>query len=154
MGTEMVRILKDRFFWYIVTLMGMIGGLAYAANLPTLGSLGPSVDWELTYANVLRVMFLATVAMATWKFGVRGGLIAYLSIMLIALPFAIEDTKEVWRPHYLLELGIWAAIGGIFIWLIGRQKMGRRLLEQSAEELERRAQKLSREITERKRALS
>lgn len=130
----------------------MIGSLAYFANLPILGSLGPSVDWELTYTNILRVMFLGTVALATWRFGVRGGLFAYLATMLIALPFAIEATEEVWRPHYLLELGIWVAIGGVFIWLIGREKMGRSLLEQSAEELERRAQKLSREITERKRA--
>ncbi len=152
MKIKMAHILKDRFFWYIVGLTGLIGGLAYSATLPALGSLGPSSDWELTYNNVLRVLFLATVAIATWRFGGRGGLVTYLIILIIGLPYIIEATKDVFRPHYLLELGIIATIGGAFIWLIARQKVGRRLLEQTAEELRQQAHKLSREIIERKQA--
>lgn len=45
-----------------------------------------------------------------------------------------------------------AAIGLAFIWLIGQQKKGKRLIEQTAEELKRRADRLNREIAERKRA--
>ena len=148
----MAGTFKDRFFWYIVILIGLIGGLAYTADLPVLGSLAPSEDWELTYTNVLRILFLATVAMAAWRFGTRGGLATYLAIVLVAMPYAIKTTMDMWRPHLLLELGIIAAIGLAFIWLIGQQKEGKRLLEQTAEELKRRADKLNREITERKRA--
>ncbi len=148
----MARILKDRFFWYIVGLTGLIGGLAYSANLPTLGSLAPFSDWELTYTSVLRLLFLGAVAMAAWRFGTKGGVVTYLTIVIIGLPYMIEATKDVWRPHFLLELGIIAATGAAFIWLIGQQKEGRRLLEQNAEELRRRAHRLSREIIERKRA--
>ncbi len=148
----MARILKDRIFWYIVALTGCIAGLAYSANLPTIGSLAPSADWELTYTNVIRLLFLASVAMATWRFGTKGGVVTYLTIVIIGIPYMIEATKGVWRPHFLLELGIIAATGVGFVWLIGRQKEGSRLLEQSAEELRQRAHRLNREIKERKRA--
>lgn len=148
----MVRILKDRIFWYIVALTGFIAGLAFSANLPMLGSLDPSNDWELTYTNVMRILFLGTVALATWRFGVRGGLLIYLTILMIGLPYTIETTKDVWRPHFLLDVSIVIATGAAFIWLIGRQKEGRRLLEQNAEELRQQAHRLNREITERKRA--
>ena len=152
MRIKMAGILKDRFFWYIVVLIAVIGGLAFNADLPVLGSLAPSADWELAYTNVLRVLYLGTVAMATWKFGTRGGLGAYLIIVLIGLPYTIGVTQGMWRPHLLLEIGVMAAIGLAFIWLIGQQKKGKRLLEQTAEELKRRADSLNREITERKRA--
>ena len=148
----MASILKDRFLWYIVVLITVIGGLAFNADLPILGSLAPSADWELAYTNVLRVLYLGTVAMATWRFGTKGGLVAYLIIVIIGLPYTIGVTQGMWRPHLLLELGIMATIGLAFIWLIGQQKKGKRLLEQTAEELKRRADSLNREITERKRA--
>jgi signal transduction histidine kinase len=152
MKIKMAHVLRDRVFWYLVVLTGLISGLSFTADLPTLGSLDPSSDWELAYTNIMRILFLATVAMATWRFGIRGGLISYLTILIIGLPYTIETTKDLWRPHFLLDVGIIAAIGAAFIWLIGREKEGRRLLEQNAEELRQQAHKQNREITERKRA--
>lgn len=148
----MTSLLKDRFFWYIVLLVIVIGGLAYFIDLKALGLLTPSEDWELAYLNVMLILFLATVAMATWRFGTKGGLFSYIAITLISVPYIINSEINIWQPQTTLQIATIGITGLVFIWMIGRQKEVNELLEKTTIELRQQADKLNREIIERKKA--
>ena len=148
----MPLLLKDRFFWYIVLLVFITGGLAYVVDLKAIGLLSPSEDWELAYLSVMLILFLATVAIATWRFGTKGGLFSYIAIALISVPYITNSEINIWQPQTTLEIVTIAITGLVFIWMIGRQKEVNELLEKTTEELRQQADKLNQEIIERKRA--
>jgi len=145
---QMARFLKDRYFWYVAALAVFAGIFAYAPDVAALSGLAPRESWELAYYVALyRFLFLVSVAIAAWRFGVKGGLATCFALGLIILSPLIGS---VWGPDAWLEIGLF--FGGIlFSWLIGRQGEMKRLLEESTEELRRQAAKLNLEITERKR---
>ena len=146
---QMARFLKDRYFWYIAAPAVFVGIFTYAPDIAALGGLAPREGWELAYYVALyRFLFLVSVAIAAWRFGVKGGLAACFALGPIILsPFIVS----LWGPNAWLEIGIIIA-GILFSWLIGRQGKMRRLLEKNTEELRRQAARLSLEITQRKQA--
>ena len=145
-------LLKDRYFWYVTLLVIVIGGLAYVIDLRDIGKLTPSEDWDLAYLNVILILFLATVAIATWKFGITGGLFSYIAISSISVPYIINSEINIWQPQTTLQIVTIAITGLVFIWMIGRGKEVNELLENTTKELRQQADKLNREIIERKRA--
>ncbi|MBA7660194.1 Adaptive-response sensory-kinase SasA [subsurface metagenome] len=144
---QMARFLKDRYFWYIAALAVFVGIFTYAPDIAALGGLAPREGWELAYYVALyRFLFLVSVTIAAWRFGVKGGLAACFVLGPIILsPFIVS----LWGPNAWLEIGVIIA-GILFSWLIGRQGKMKRLLEENTEELRRQAARLSLEITQRK----
>ncbi len=151
-NSKMTSLLKDRFFWYIFLLVIVIGGLANVIDLKTIGLLTPSEDWELAFLNVMLILFLATVAMATWRFGTKGGLFSYSAILVIAIPYILNSEISIWQPQTTIQIVTIMTTGLVFIWMIGRQKEVNELLEKTTIELRQQADQLNQEIIERKRA--
>lgn len=148
----MTSLLKDRFFWYIVLLVIVIGGLANVVDLKAIGLFTPSEDWELAFLSVMLILFLATVTLATWRFGTKGGLFSYSAITVIAIPYILNSEISIWQPQTTLQITTIMTTGLVFIWMIGRQKEANELLEKTTTELKQQADELNQEIIERKRA--
>lgn len=144
----MRRLLKDRFYWYMVILIAFTGIFAYAPEVITLSGITPRENWELEYYITLyRFLFLISVTIAAWRFGIKGGLVICSILGLIILPLFLEQIQQ---PNTWIDVGVFSA-GILFSWLIGRQGEIKRLLEKSTEELQHQAVRLNQEITERKR---
>ncbi len=131
----MARLLRDRYFWYIVTLVVIIGSLVYIEGTVALSWIYGFEEWHLVYMAFQRTLFLGTVAVVAWRFGIKGGLAACLVIGLMVLPHAVSEVVSPWRPDFLAELMIVGAIGVTFSWLIG----GRRRAEETLRESEERS---------------
>jgi PAS domain S-box-containing protein len=145
----MTRILKDRYFWYIVVLSIVIGIFAYASEIASFFRLSILGGQDLAYYTAIyRFLFTVAVAITAWRFGVKWALAFSLLVGPVILSLVIADfsSSNTW-----LDIGI-VAIGVLFSWLIGRQGELKKLLEHRTKELERRERKLSLEIAERKKA--
>lgn len=134
----MAKLIRDGYFWLIVVLAVLLGILVYVPSISTQHWLPPYEEWELTYLAIQRPLFLIVVAFAAWRFGTRGGLNTYLAVTLMAAPHAAIDLiRANWQPQLILDLTAIGAVGLFFIWLIGRQEKGGRLLREAADRLEK-----------------
>jgi two-component system sensor histidine kinase DegS len=79
------RTLADRSFWAVVTILAVTTLLHYfrSALLPA------PVNAFLTRHAVDRILFLLPVTIATYAFGLKGGLIALAAIFVAMLPRAV-----------------------------------------------------------------
>ena len=145
----MTRFLKDRYFWYIAIMVVLTGVFTYAADIAALIGLAAQGGWELTYYVALhRFLFIVSVAIAAWRFGVKGGLATCFILGLIILSSFV---LSLWPPDIWLQIGI-ISVSILFSWLIGKQGKMKRLLEENTEELRRQAARLSLEISQRQQA--
>ena len=145
----MKKYMKDRYFWYIVTLAFPVIIFTYAADFTSLTGLVTSQGWEPTYyVSFQRFFFIVCASIAAWKFGIKWGLVTCLILGPVIISHYIVSPE---RYDILLQV-IVILIGAMSSWLVGRQGKLKRLLEESSEELKRQAEKLNLEINERKRA--
>lgn len=63
---KMARLLKDRYFWYVVTFAVFLGIFTYAADIAALSGLAPREDWELTYYVALHRFLFQTRLNIVW----------------------------------------------------------------------------------------
>jgi len=142
-------LLRDRYFWYVVTLAIFIGIFAYAPEISASIGLGPRPDWELSYYIALyRVIFVLSAAIAAWRYGIKGGLVTTGLLAPIVFSPVILGLREI---NILLELGL-VIVGIMVSFLIGRQGYMQKLLKTTANELQQQTLQLKQEIAERKRA--
>lgn len=118
-----VELLKDGYFWLIVTAAVFLGTFSYLHDIGKVAWLPPYEEWHLVYMAVERALFLGVVGVAAWRFGVKGGLAACFPLWLIILwSNTILRTEH---PEALLELGVILVAGVILSWLVGtRKRMG------------------------------
>ena len=145
----MVKILRDRYLWFLVALAVVIGALSYAADIITLMELGPHEQWELAFFEALhRFFYLLVAAIASWRFGLKGGLVACFILGQIILS---PHLREMWQPAMWVEIGI-IILGFVISWLISKYEKGRELLKRTIVELGQQTKELVQEITERQQA--
>jgi len=117
--------------------------LAALINLPVMG------DWQLAFCiAVYRLLFLLSVALAAWRFGVKGGLIVCLIVGPAILSIVVADFLN---PGVWIDIAV-VAMGIMFSWVIGKQGGMKRALEKTTEALIRQSTMLGSEVIERKRA--
>jgi len=130
--------------------MAFLAGIfAYAPQVAKLVHFPYTGDWQLAcYLAAYRLLFLLSVAMAAWRFGVKGGLIVCLIVGPVILSVVVADlsTPSVW-----LDVAV-VAIGIMFSWVVGKQGEMKQALEKTTEELIRQSTMLESEVIERKRA--
>ncbi len=142
------RFLKDHYLWFIVTLVLSAGVSTYAADIAAMSGLATG-GWEITYYVALhRFLFLASVAVIAWRYGIKAGLAACVVLGLVVLSRSIGS---MWEPDVWLDILV-IMIGGVCCWLIGRLGNMERLLKKAADELRQQTAKLKMEINERRRA--
>ena len=115
---DIIKIIRDYYFWLIIALAAAIGFLIYVPSVFTPGWLPSYEEFELNYLAIERSLFLIAVAVAAWRFEMNGGLIAFLAIILIAAPHSVTDFLEGEKQLLiLLDLGATAIVGLGLIWL-------------------------------------
>lgn len=134
--SDTIKLIRDKYFWLIVALAAAIGFLIYVPDILAPDWLPAYEKFELNYHAIERSLFLGAVAVAAWRFEMRGGLIAFLAIILIAAPHAVGDlTGGEEQLLNLLDIGATAIVGLGLIWLIGRHRRREALLERSLAEV-------------------
>lgn len=142
----MAKLLKNRYFWYIAIMAFLVASFSHAPQVAKLINLPFTGDWQPAFfVAAYRLLFLLSVVIAAWRFGVKGGLIVCLIIGPAVLS-ADFSTPSVW-----LDVAV-VAIGIMFSWVVGKQGEMKRALEKTTEEIRRQSAMLKSEVTERKRA--
>ncbi len=145
---RITRLLSDRYFWYIVILAIFLGIFCYAPDITTSIGLGPRPGWEVAfYVALYRGVFVLSVAIAAWRFGILGGIVTSIILALIIFSPLISGLRELnlWIDVGLIIVGILASL------LIGRQGKMQRLLAKNADELRQQTIQLKLGMAERKR---
>ena len=124
---------RERSFWGITALVIILGLIIYAGEIFGSSWLPPIGQWEQTHMAIERVLFLTIVAIASYRYKMRGGLLVWLIIGLIAIPQILANLGSPWRGDLVTELGIVAGLGIFIAWLISSLQKGERKLRESEE---------------------
>jgi signal transduction histidine kinase len=120
------RTLVNRFFWAVVVLLAATTLVHYfrAQLLPS------PANTFLSRHAVDRILFVLPVAVATYAFGLRGGLITLAAIILAMLP------RAIWISAYpadaLVEAAAAAVVGYFVVRIIDAQARERALRQEVA----------------------
>jgi signal transduction histidine kinase len=145
----MAKLLKTCCFWYVAIMALLAGIFTHAPQLAALINLPVMGDWQLAFCiAVYRLLFLLSVALAAWRFGVKGGLIVCLIVGPAILSIVVADFLN---PGVWIDIAV-VAMGIMFSWVIGKQGGMKRALEKTTEALIRQSTMLGSEVIERKRA--
>lgn len=131
-----IKFIRDKYFWLIIALAAAIAFLIYVPSNFAPGWLPSYEEYELNYLAIERSLFLVAVAVAAWRFEIKGGLIAFFAIVLIVAPHTVGDLAEGDEALlFSLDLGATAIVGLGLIWLIGRHRRREDLLERALAEV-------------------
>ena len=118
---------RERYSWYVVALVVLVAFFTYADDITHPGGTAALESWPAYFTALQRFLFLVAIAIATWRFGVRAGLIIGAILGAITLsPFL----NRPWQPDAWLDVAV-IAIGVLFSWLIGRQRRMEELLQKA-----------------------
>lgn len=129
----MTEFLKNRQLWLIALMVILISVLHYSTTI-TMGY----------FHEFYKLLYYLPIILAAFHFGVRGGLIAALSISLIYLPHLMFQ----WRgefPHNLgrfLEIILYNVVAAVTGWLAENERRERTRYQKAASELEKSYQQL------------
>jgi glucose-6-phosphate-specific signal transduction histidine kinase len=124
---------KNYRLWLVMLMVILISVLHYSTAI-TMGYLH----------EFYRLLYYLPIILAAFYFGVRGGLVASLSVSLIYLPHLMLQ----WRgefPHNLgrfLEIILYNAVAVVTGWLAGNERRERTRYQKAAGELEKSYQQL------------
>ncbi len=133
---DIIKFIRDKHFWLIIVLAAAIGFIIYVPSVLAPGWLPSYEEYELNYLAIERSLFLVAVAVAAWRFEMKGGLIAFVGIVLLVAPHTVGDlTGGDEALLFSLDLGATAIVGLGLIWLIGRHRGREALLERALAEV-------------------
>ena len=145
-----LKIFKDRYFWYLLALIVIFTLLVYAPLINILSGLNFDMHNSTVYHIALyRTVFIIIAMLSTWRYGTKTGMTNCLIISTaIFISYAFNIQKET---SIFLEIGL-LALGIIFCFLIGRNRDFQELLHENTDKLKNQAIILNEEIAERKKA--
>ena len=145
----MARFLKDHYFWYIVALTLLSIGLLYPPQVYILNWIPPHGLWHLTYMALNYALFLIIVAIATWRYGTKTGLVVIFAIGLILLPHITFEMLNPLQPDWIAQILIIGAIALVFTWLIGTLKRAEERIQELFQREHGLRQELEKQIRQR-----
>ena len=144
------KIFKDRYFWFLLTLIVIFTSLVYAPLINILMVSNFDMHNSTVYHIALyRTIFIIIAALCTWRYNTKSGIITCLVLataIFISYAFNIQKETSIFLDIGLLALGI------IFCLLIGKILDFQKLLRQNTNKLKIQALKLKEEIAERNKA--
>ena len=123
--SKRAKLLRDRYFWSIVGLIGIATIVIYPLQDYILSGLPSEMekhDIELLLNVLQNGLLLMIVILAAWRYRFKGGVAAVVAIGLILLPHIIADMTDVFRPGHLSGYVIGMVTGIIFSWFISERK--------------------------------
>jgi PAS domain S-box-containing protein len=136
---------RSGFFWIVVII-------AFHATLfccvpPLTAFVAPSIGMTIAPVCIAayRLLFLVSVAIGAWRFGIKGGL---LVCMMVAPAVLIKAFLNFEVPDSWIDLSA-IGLGILFSGVAGRQGDVQKILEKRARELKQQSEILKKEIIER-----
>jgi signal transduction histidine kinase len=129
---QMLRLLKNKYFWIIAGLVVFFGILYYAPDIPALNWLAFEQHLGITRRAFARSLFLFPIFIAAWRFGFRGGLACTIISVLIMTQRVIVSP---WRPDAIAETIVVFCVGIVISWLISKLDKARIRQQSIADEL-------------------
>ncbi len=139
------KLLRTQYFWYVAVMALLAGVCSYAPQLTTL----IRTDWQVDYyIAAYRLLFLLSVAIAAWRFGVKGGLVVCIVIGPVIFSSVLVNSRlpNAWIDFFAIALGI------VFSLMVGKQGEMKQRLEETTAEISKQSAMLKLEISERKQA--
>ncbi|MDO8716573.1 MAG: PAS domain S-box protein, partial [Dehalococcoidales bacterium] len=134
----MLRFIRDRYVWYMAIIIGIVTIFTYIVEPNLFGKIFEDSEWHSISVAIRNFLFLGIVAVSTWKFGLRRGLVICLAIGLIPLPHIITETLvEEYHPGVLAEYMVFIPVGIVISWLIGSRKKADETIKLQAELLDK-----------------
>jgi signal transduction histidine kinase len=136
--------LSDRAFWIVVAILAVTALLHYFRT----DLLPASVNVFLTRHAVDRILFLLPMAIATYAFGLKGGLITLVAIVAAMLPRAVWISPS--PVDALVETAAAAAVGYFVVRIIDAQAREKALRQESDArqlQIQRRLNEVAEQIT-------
>jgi signal transduction histidine kinase len=139
----------DGFFWILVVVSLFWVFFLFAPQLSALFHFSPFVsDIFIQFSTPMyRVLFLAVVSFAAWRYGIKPGLAVclFLGILMFLEAFWNNVRPNVWIDFVAVPAGI------LLLAIVGRQGEVQNRLKKTSLELERQSQKLREEISKHQR---
>ena len=125
------KLLKDQYFWYTAVSFLLTVLAAFAPQISSLFPQALHIDPQAAFYVAAYRLFLPIAAtFASWRFGVRGGLLTCLALSPVVLAGAFINSKF---PNIFLDLGD-IAVGIGLSWMVGRRgEMNEKLIKTSRE---------------------
>ena len=143
------KLLHDRYFWYSIFLALCMFLCLYAPNIAILNRFSTLKSGEPAVCVALyRTTFILSIAVAAWRFGKTGGIIAcFILTPVLFSPFVLG----LRTMNIFLEIGV-ISFGMVISVIMGAQGDLYKLLLRTSAELQQKNMQLELEVVERKRA--
>jgi PAS domain S-box-containing protein len=128
------KIYRVPHFWVILAIMTFGAILYYADHIPWLQTMLPQAPFQLARYSTYRILSIIPVAYAAFVFRWQGGVISAVLIGLALLPSAILFSSPV--SAAVTETIAFFLISLLVTWLIHRQQLAVRQLENAQQELQ------------------
>ncbi|MGI2336511.1 MAG: hybrid sensor histidine kinase/response regulator [Dehalogenimonas sp.] len=136
----MAKLLKDRFFWYVTTLVLLIGLMLIYDSVTARSS---ADEWSQFLIPAQRMAFVIAIAVASWRFGAKTGwlvcLIVGLSLLARHLFLGINDFPQPSVSNIFVE-SVFVSLGFVFSWFIDKYHEETKKLVRSEQDLKHAAE--------------
>ncbi|HEY41833.1 MAG TPA: PAS domain S-box protein [Dehalococcoidia bacterium] len=143
----MNNVKRHFHFWFLAVVL-TIFVVVSAASLAGLDWIVLGNNLTFTYASIAIPVFLASIILSVWRYGLKTGLAVCLVLgasMLIITITGMQDYGNLYGTITVIIIGV-----GSIYW-INWQRRGRKLLEQDVEEVDGRVVELQQELLEKQR---
>lgn len=120
----MNRILKDRHFWAVVLLLIVSLVLAYWAQPFFLASTPPldTPEINLLFETAVNFSLVLVVFLASWYFGIQGGLALVFAIGILLMPHLFLEFFTAFKAGHILLYVFGLIVGVMVSWLVSNYK--------------------------------
>jgi len=142
----MLKLLIDRYFWLAAALIVAMSLLTYAQDLPFLSWLPNLEEWQLSYLALVRIIFLLTIVLTSYRFGMNGGITSIVVSGVITMPHSLQVIEGEEQFDLIIELFVISAVGIALSWLISSNVTNQVRLKESHNRLEQRVDERTAEL--------
>jgi hypothetical protein len=143
---------RNRNFW-LVTFLGLLFVTTVYADLAR-GKAALSVDeFQLTLFALQQIIYLTTIATATWRVGFGVGFFFWGILGTVTIPYSVIFLSTNWHPNLFLEMIIIGLIGLAEVFLINAYEQSRKRLLEHQRTLEDRVTERTVDLTKANLAL-
>ncbi len=146
-----MKLYRKLEFWLVMGL-GLLFVIAVYADL-IRGQTLAGDEFQLTLFGLQQIIFLSTIAIATWRFGFAVGFFFWGTLGAVTIPYAAIFLSNNWHPYLFLEMIIIGLVGLAEVALINGYEQGRKRLLENQRLLEDRVKDRTMDLTKANLAL-
>jgi PAS domain S-box-containing protein len=146
---KLTKLMKNQYFWYAAIAVILSALCAYAPQITAWWPPPLHITAGTSYIiSGYRMFFPLAVIFASWKYGIKGGLVVCILVAPVILSSIFFNSKF---PNFVIDF-LDIALGAVLTWMVGKQGEYKQKLEETAAQLKAQSAVLFKEVNERKKA--